>query len=313
MTEGVIQEINNYKRQRDMSKVLEKRWLSMYLQLLDFKKNYGHVDVPAKFKLSTSLGYWVRRQRLVYNDGKIDPLRERLLLLIGFNFRLLKFHDWQQMFKRLGQFKEQYGHTHVTETYKDSQLHNWLVYQRKLYWKGKLHHSKIELLKNYGVDMKNKTINRWDDKFAKLVEFKKEHGHLLVCESYGADRRLINFVKGLRRTKGKISKLRRNELEKLGFDWNPEQTVTTMLNKERASKQWLQRFEELRAYKNRFGTTYIATTSKSHKSLAIWVCAQRNSVDKLAKEQIQLLERINFFDDQEANSYRNRKNRIMNL
>jgi len=298
MEDSILLELEDYKTQRDMTKTLEKRWVSMFLELVDYKSKNGHADVPARYSISKSLGYWVRRQRLVYTEGNLDPLREKLLKTVGFKFRLMDIHDWDIMFDKLVEFKNQFGHTHITEGYEDIQLHNWLVYQRKLYWKGKLHFDKIEKIKYLGVDMTNKTLNRWEDKFALLVEFKEKHGHLYICKSFGADYQLINFVKGLRRRKDKMSAERKQLLDNIGFIWNPEQTVTAILNKERANQQWLQRVKELKEYKSEYGTCYIPTTSLSHKSLASWISVQRNNVSSLSPEKISILEDIGFFADQ---------------
>ena len=285
-----------------MTGVLEEQWLSMYLQLVDFKNKNGHANVPARYEVFKSLGYWVRRQRLVYHGGKIDPLREKLLLLVGFNFRLSEFHDWDKMYDKLLDFKKQSGHVRVTQSCQHPQLHNWLIYQRKLYWKGKLQYSRVQKLKASGVDMRNKTINMWDEKYAQLARFKKEHGHLHVCKHFNADKQLINFVKGIRRRKDRISKTRKEQLDKIGFIWNPEKTVTVLLSKERSDNQWLQRFEELKGYKNKFGTCYILTTSKTHKSLANWISVQRNNITNLSPEKISLLNEIGFFTDQKKNN-----------
>lgn len=297
MHKNLSEAIEDYKKQADMTKVLEGRWIGMFLELVDYKNKNGHANVPAKYPLNKSLGYWVRRQRLVYHEGTMDLKRENLLYMIGFNFRLMAFHDWDNMYTKLLKFQKQFGHTNVTESNSDSQLQNWLVYQRKLYWKGKLHHSKIKKLKSAGVEMKNKTINRWEEMFDELVLFKKEHGHLLVCSSYGAKNELVNFMKVLRRTKDTMSKERKEKLNDLGFNWNPQQSVTALLNKERANEQWLIRYEELKEYKQQFGTCYIVTTSKNYKSLANWVSIQRTHISKLSKERISLLNEIDFFKD----------------
>ncbi len=297
MRSSISKAIEDYKKQADMNNALERRWVAMFLELVDFKTKNGHADVPAKYSQNRSLGYWIRRQRLVYNEGTLDLKRESLLRLIGFNFRLMSIHDWENMYNKLLDYKSQFGHCHVTESYDDSQLHNWLVYQRKLYWKGKLNHSKIEKLKSVGVDMRNKTLNRWTEKYEQLVKFKKKHGHLHVCNSFGADKELINFVKVLRRSQNTLSPDRKKQLDDLGFNWNPGNTVTALLNKERANNQWLFRYNELKQYKHSHGTCYIPTTSKSLKSLAAWVSVQRNNIHKLSEDRIALLDEIDFFRD----------------
>lgn len=265
MQKNISKAIEDYKKQRDMTKVLERRWVAMFLELVDFIKRNGHADVPARCSQNKSLGYWVRRQRLVFHENKMDLERESLLRLIGFNFRLMEIHDWEYMLNKLLNFKKQFGHVNITGSYNDTQLHNWIIYQRKVYWKGKLDYSKVEKLKSVGVEMRNKTLNRWEDMYEQLVKFKNENGHLYVCSSFGAEKELVNFVKVLRRTKDTMSKERKEKLNNLGFNWNPQQSVNAILNKERANEQWLIRYEELKEYKQQFGTSYIVSTSKNYK------------------------------------------------
>ena len=128
--------IKNYKETRNMNNMLEARWLSMFFKLAEFKTKHGHANVPARYKPLESLGYWIRRQRLLNTTNTLDPKRVELLRVLGFNFRLLSAHDWNRMFEDLAKFKDEFGHTHLTESYEDRQLHNWLLYQRKLYWIG---------------------------------------------------------------------------------------------------------------------------------------------------------------------------------
>lgn len=297
MQKSISKAIEDYKKQTDMTNVLEKRWVAMYQELLAFKIKNGHANVPINYNENKKLAYWVRRQRMAYQQGTINPAREELLSLIWFNFKLLEFHDWDDMYNKLQLFKKQFGHANPTENNSDIKLHNWLVYQRKLYWRGKLDYTKIEKLKAIGVEMRNKTLNRWEDKFAELKKFKNKNGHLHVCASFGADKELITFVKVLRRSKDTMPEERKKLLTDMGFDWNPAKTVTRLLNLERANNHWLKRYNELKQYKLEFGTSYIPTTSKTNKSLSKWISVQRNNIPNLSDERMALLNEIDFFED----------------
>ncbi|MFA6950353.1 MAG: helicase associated domain-containing protein [Lentimicrobiaceae bacterium] len=297
MTERLNTAIEDYKSIRNLDNVHESRWLLMLFHLIKYKEEHGNTDVPAKYNEHQSLAYWVRHQRMTYNQGKIDPLREQLLRLLEFNFRLLELHDWDIMFEKLIDFKIKYGHVRVTEGYYDVPLFNWLMYQRKLNWRGKLAATKIKKLINLGVDMHNKTINQWDDKFAQLAKFKEKNGHLYVCKHFGSDDQLINFVKVIRRHQNKISDERRANLDNLGFIWNPGKQLSILLNKKRADEAWLKRYEELKEYKEKFGTCRILKTSSTHHSLAYWISVIRNNPDKLTPERLKLLDEIDFFKE----------------
>ena len=287
-------QIEHYRATHDMNFLRESQWLSMFMLLSEFTKIHGHADVPAKYKTYKPLGGWVRRQRSVYHDRKLDPSREQLLREIGFNFRLLDFHDWDDMFGKLEDFKRMFGHARVSDNHHDVQLYNWLTYQRKLHWREKLETEKLRKLVELGVDMRNKN---WDEKYAQLITFKEKHGHLRVSKHFTTDKQLINFVKGLRRSKCSISPEKQESLDKLGFIWSPGKELTVILNKNRGNEAWMKRYEELKAYKKEFGTSRILTTTQTHRSLANWISMQRNRIDKLTPEKKQLLEEICFFED----------------
>jgi hypothetical protein len=296
MTEAIFQEIERYKKRRSIKNRQENKWLGMFKALVEFEEEFDHSNVPVKYPKDKSLGSWVRRQRLVFHQGKLDLLRQRLLNLINFNYRLLEIHEWDYMIHKLIQFKNQFGHVHITEGHPDVKLYNWIIYQRKLYWKDKLDGDKLSELISMGVDMRNKTLNHWEIMFDKLISFKQEHGHLNVSNTFNKDDQLFNFVKGLRRGKGTISEERREKLDKIGFNWNPGKKVSTMLNKERANVTWLKRLDELKAFKAKYKTCRVLTNSTTHHSLGAWVSKQRNNLEKLNSEQIKMLKDIGFFE-----------------
>ena len=72
MRKRISKAIEDYKKQADMNNALERRWVAMFIELVDFKNMNGHADVPAKYPQNKSLGYWIRRQRLVYDEGTLD-------------------------------------------------------------------------------------------------------------------------------------------------------------------------------------------------------------------------------------------------
>lgn len=282
-----------------MNNMLESRWLFMFFRLTDFKAEHGHTNVPVENRRSKSLGFWVSRQRYLHTKGTLDPQREELLRILGFNFRLLSFHDWNKMFEKLTAFKKKFGHTRITESYEDRQLHDWLVYQRKLYWKGKLQYDKLNRLKELGVDMQNKTLNRWDNKFEGLVKFKKQYGHLYVCRYFTDDIQLINFVKVIRRSNrnNKISKERKSKLDELGFIWEPGMAVTRILTLKRAESVWETHYNELKAYKEKYGTCRVFAKSKEYPTLGGWVSVQRSRIKIMSQRKYILLKKIGFWED----------------
>jgi hypothetical protein len=63
-------------------------WESMFDRLVEFKKIYGHCNVPQHWKDNKRLGKWVNTQRTAYKRSKLSPEKQNLLEEIGFAWRL---------------------------------------------------------------------------------------------------------------------------------------------------------------------------------------------------------------------------------
>ena len=82
------------------SDVLGKGWLQRYDELIAFKQQHGHCNVPAKYAQNKPLGRWVSTQRTQYKllrQGKQYSLtaeRQAALEKIGFEWGLHE-SSWQ--------------------------------------------------------------------------------------------------------------------------------------------------------------------------------------------------------------------------
>jgi hypothetical protein len=62
----------------------DKLWHQQYEKLLEYKRKKGHCRVPNKHKEDTSLGVWVRTQRVGHANNKMLPDRKELLDALDF-------------------------------------------------------------------------------------------------------------------------------------------------------------------------------------------------------------------------------------
>ena len=115
MDKKLSRAISEYKKNTDFTNKLEKQWFDKFNLLLEFREKHGHVNVPARYEADKSLGYWVRRQRLVHHYGEIEPIREKLLKTVGFQFRLMAIHDWNEMYQKLVAYKNKFGNTKISD------------------------------------------------------------------------------------------------------------------------------------------------------------------------------------------------------
>jgi hypothetical protein len=144
--------------------------------------------------------------------------------------------QWCDHFRRLCEFKVQFGHCIVTQRYPaDPQLGRWVSWQRRdyrLHQEGKatsMTEERIRALDGIGfagVTRKTDLASIWRARFQQLCEFKAQFGHCLVPQQYAVNPKLGKWVSNQRSTyrlhqEGKPSPMteeRIREFESIGFD-----------------------------------------------------------------------------------------------
>ena len=118
------------------SKQLEQ-WNQRFEELVDFKRENGHCNVPLEYPENSSLAHWVKRQRYQFGlktEGKHSTLtleRQHALEDLGF---IWDSHaaGWDLRFNELLQFKSRYGHCNVpTKFPANPPLSIWVKCQRR--------------------------------------------------------------------------------------------------------------------------------------------------------------------------------------
>jgi hypothetical protein len=121
----------------------EMRWTTMINHLKEFTRVHGRVRVPDKYVTAdgVQLGWWARTQKSTRNGKSknkhlLTPERIAELDAAGFVWASALEEQWNIMFTRLGQFKQQHGHCNVPKNLKgDSDngrhLGSWVYQQRQ--------------------------------------------------------------------------------------------------------------------------------------------------------------------------------------
>ena len=125
-------------------------WETRYNELLEFKRIFGHCNVPGKWERNKPLATWVCNQRQRYNGtNSCRPLSKdqiEKLEAIGFHWtrrgkrdrafgtitvrgRVGVRYSWDERFAHLVQFKEKHGHCNVA-THR-TPLGRWVATQRQ--------------------------------------------------------------------------------------------------------------------------------------------------------------------------------------
>jgi len=283
-------------------------WDERYEQLKQFKKEYGHVNVPYQ---NGQLGQWVHIQRRQYKryvageSTPTTPTKIKKLESIGFEWDRSKKKGpgmkqnklWDKRLSELEIFKREHGHTNVP--YSAGSLGQWVARQRnqyKLYTDGRkssLNDSRIKDLKAMGFAWKS-TGGMWHERVIELRAYKEKHGHCDVPRSHPTLGRWVNsqrtFYKNWKNGEENpgIDQTRVDQLEKIGFTW-PNPRI-----------KWEDRIEELIQYKEKHGHFNVHRATGG--PLGKWVYKQRweysllkrGEKSSMTPEKIEALERIGF-------------------
>ena len=197
-------------------------WERMYEQLKAFKKRHGHCDVPQKYK-NQSLSSWVNGQR----TKKLLPEQKAKLNALGFSWAgEIAEKKWNESLRGIMALKQK-NKLHTLKP--GAPLYSWLYQQKKNFHKRSAHRKKI-LLK-LGLDITGDTLlgsragdkssKLWEEKYERLIAFKKRFGHCAVPGKWQEDPLLGRWV-AFQRILFKAGSLlpeRVKKLNDLGFDW----------------------------------------------------------------------------------------------
>mmetsp|Transcript_54811 Transcript_54811/g.82968 ORF Transcript_54811/g.82968 Transcript_54811/m.82968 type:complete len:306 (-) Transcript_54811:118-1035(-) len=117
----------------------------------------------------------------------------------------------------------------------------------------------------------------WKDRHKELLAYIEEHGDCNVPYHYASNPKLSQWIKRQRhhyrlKERGEYSNLvdeRQALLDAAGFVWDS-----------RASN-WEDRFDELKAFQEKFGHVRVSIKDRAYRNLAVWLKRQRNYARKL--------------------------------
>jgi hypothetical protein len=130
----------------------------MFAMLTAFHDRFGHSRVPSQWPENPKLAAWTYRIRA--GKHELTPQKTELLNSLGFEWDINRktIVEWSQMYQRLLEFKQDYGHTHVPVKWsKDPKLGKWASRMRNE--KKKISPERLIKLESIGFDW-NKTHSR---------------------------------------------------------------------------------------------------------------------------------------------------------
>jgi hypothetical protein len=116
------------------------KWTTMLEELLEFRRQHNHCNVPHTSKVFPTLGRWVKRQRYQYKlmlEGKKNSTmtleRAAKLEQIGFVWDAHS-STWHRRLQELHDFFFDHGHCNVPSNFPSNpQLSTWVKFQRRQY------------------------------------------------------------------------------------------------------------------------------------------------------------------------------------
>ena len=252
-------------------------WEEMFSQLLAFKKENGHCNVPNQVSEYRQLRDWVSNQRS--RKDNLNPGYKNRLEKLEFDWTP-RSSLWEELFQRLIRFKMAENHCNVPATFpQDQRLSNWVKRQRQV--KETSNPARIRRLDNLGLDWEP-VLSSWEGMFAELIEFKKAYGHCDVPQKFQENVQLAAWARTQRSYKKSLSSEKIARLNKIGYDWAPMES------------RWEGMFTELFAYKKAHGDCNVPRGYPKNVQLATWVGVQRQKKLKLSSDRVRRLNGLGF-------------------
>jgi Helicase associated domain len=199
-------------------------WDEMFGRLLLFRGTHGHCRVPRGYK-DKKLGKWVQHQRSFATNGILSTVRKQRLDDIGFDWDPFET-DWAEGLRYLTIYKEREGHCRVPFKHMENgfRLGSWVDKQRQSKNQETLSEARRQQLDQLGF-VWDPLETDWAEGLRYLTIYKEREGHCRVPFSHMEDGfRLGQWVRVQRRNADSLSAPRRQQLDELGFVWDPLQT-----------------------------------------------------------------------------------------
>ena len=140
----------------------ETLWDRGYEKLVEYKNNFGIVDVPKSLVFNGyKLGRWRLQQKIYYNKGELSQSRIDKLNSIGFVFDSLE-EEWNRRYEQYKRYVSENKTLYVPKqtVYENENLGSWILTQKHRFKVGKLSEERIKKLETIDKDIFKNQKNR---------------------------------------------------------------------------------------------------------------------------------------------------------
>jgi superfamily II DNA or RNA helicase len=262
--------------------------------LREFITKEGHSYPPRGYRVGTvDLGGWAIHLRA--SRGELDSEKVLLLDSIGFDWTSYVDYLFDKNYLVLADFERAHGHARVPRGFKvgEVNLGSWVGTLRAN--RVKLDQEKVSRLDQLGFvwDVREVDFQKW---IRLLRSFVAREGHARVAQTWKENGENLGWwVRSVRAGSVILLPAWRNELNELGFVWDA--TVDPF-------DTWLKLLDE---YVKREGDARVPYEwVEDGKALGSWVSGLRAKRDRLPKDRIAALDRLDFvWDSADADFERN--------
>src|SRR5262245_61032469 len=208
-------------------------WDDRLQELLGFRREFGHANVPREWARNPRLARWVINLRRQLRTGALLPERRRRLEASGIRWssaeerRRSRDRAWDRRCDALAAFRREHGHSEVPGDWPaDPGLAAWAARQRHQLRAGSMRDDRRRRLEGAGIEWprepgRSRAKDReWDRMCDRLAAWRRDHGHCRIPKNGSEDPRFVRWVVRQRhylraRT---LRPDRRSRLEELGLD-----------------------------------------------------------------------------------------------
>jgi hypothetical protein len=257
-------------------------WMAKFDGIKAFQQKYNSTKAKPLARGSddpiTKLADWVGVHIVEYNKfianetSRVTEEKIKLLSSMGFSWTLESENDydkWLHMYFKLYMYHYKNNSTKVSEADgHNSKLVNWAKKQKEDYKNGILPKLQIDLLNELNFDWTLDPSPTWDDMYEELARYHKNHGSTLVPSRI--NRSLAKWTQQQRKDclEERLHADKVEKLERLGFDWNPEDI------------DWNAMVARLANFKNKYNSTLVPKAFDEDPPLGYWVITQRTIYGK---------------------------------
>lgn len=265
-------------------------WKRNISLLKAYVEENGHARVPQKYEVKgVKLGNWVSTLRRTVNE--VSDIKKIELNELGFEWVPLKA-AWERGFNCLQDFllNNKIAQLNTQTIHNGYHLGSWVADQR--HNKSQLEQDKKDRLDELGFIWSANT-SAWDRGVSEFQKFIKIFGHAKVPQGNKSREgyvtpdgyKLSNWIVTVRqkRKNGKLQQQQIEELDKLGFIWDPH------------SHAWDEAFSVLLKFYKREGHCNVPVSQiEEDIKLGQWIRNQRKRKDKMSTDQLERLNTLNF-------------------